>query len=107
MGQYSYGFSYATMSLAKCGIVVVLSCHWLACLWGYMATDAGPEGNWLTALEEMKGGPPQQYQGAANIFRMSLYWAIATLTGIGYGDIVPQTPHEYSLATLCTSVMAA
>eukprot|EP00929_Paragymnodinium_shiwhaense_P078018 TRINITY_DN40346_c0_g1_i1.p1 TRINITY_DN40346_c0_g1~~TRINITY_DN40346_c0_g1_i1.p1 ORF type:complete len:769 (+),score=85.96 TRINITY_DN40346_c0_g1_i1:55-2361(+) len=105
--QYSYGFSYATCSLAKCAIVVVLGCHWMACLWASMATCSElDEGSWLTALRDAKGGPPELYEGKWHIYLMSLYWAIVTLTSIGYGDIVPQTPAEYSVATLCTSVMA-
>eukprot|EP00929_Paragymnodinium_shiwhaense_P078024 TRINITY_DN40346_c0_g3_i1.p1 TRINITY_DN40346_c0_g3~~TRINITY_DN40346_c0_g3_i1.p1 ORF type:complete len:775 (+),score=101.63 TRINITY_DN40346_c0_g3_i1:312-2327(+) len=106
--QYSYGFSYATSSLATCAIVVMLGCHWMACLWASMATCSDlDQGSWLTALREEKGGPPELYEGKWHIYLMSLYWAVVSLTGIGYGDIVPQTPAEYSVATLCTSVMAA
>eukprot|EP00929_Paragymnodinium_shiwhaense_P078023 TRINITY_DN40346_c0_g2_i2.p1 TRINITY_DN40346_c0_g2~~TRINITY_DN40346_c0_g2_i2.p1 ORF type:complete len:680 (+),score=54.50 TRINITY_DN40346_c0_g2_i2:61-2100(+) len=105
--QYSYGISYATSSLAQCAIVVLLACHWMACLWASMATCSDLERSWLTALQEQKGGPPELYEGKWHIYLMSLYWAIVTLTSIGYGDIVPQTPQEYIVATLCTSVMAA
>mmetsp|Transcript_47237 Transcript_47237/g.131560 ORF Transcript_47237/g.131560 Transcript_47237/m.131560 type:complete len:350 (-) Transcript_47237:133-1182(-) len=32
---------------------------------------------------------------------MALYWAIMTLTGIGYGDITPQNHFEYWVASAC------
>jgi len=34
-------------------------------------------------------------------YMCSLYWAVFTLTGVGYGDIVPVSAIEYILASLC------
>jgi len=35
------------------------------------------------------------------LWMASLYWAVMTLTSIGYGDILPRTLLEYILCTLC------
>jgi len=37
---------------------------------------------------------------------MSLYWAIMTITSIGYGDIIPQSEAEYWTSACCMAIMA-
>merc|ERR550537_269531 len=37
---------------------------------------------------------------------MSLYWAIVTLTSIGYGDITPQNEIEYWMCLLFNGCMS-
>jgi len=106
----SFGFSYANLSLAKFLAAVLLCCHWMACLWGAigMVDPENPDRRtWLTALQEAKGGADELYHGPWQVYSISLYWAIITITSIGYGDITPQTSSEYWVATLCTSVMAS
>jgi len=104
----SIGFSFASLSLLKFLGTTASCCHWIACMWGAMAmhNEAG-ERTWLTALKEAKGGPDELYENPFQVYSISLYWAIVTLTSIGYGDITPQTLLEYWTTSLCTSIAAS
>jgi len=56
---------------------------------------------WLSALNE-----DEEYNEHYNVYLLSLYWAIISLTSIGYGDITPQSRLEFIVACLCCSMMA-
>jgi len=103
----SWGHSYSTQSLVKFFVMVAVCCHWMACLWGGLAIYGEGDGTWLEALRESKGGSSERYQGAGRVYMISLYWAIISLTSIGYGDITPQTQLEYGIAAGCTAIMAS
>eukprot|EP00747_Dinoflagellata_sp_TGD_P125764 gnl/TRDRNA2_/TRDRNA2_174203_c7_seq1.p1 gnl/TRDRNA2_/TRDRNA2_174203_c7~~gnl/TRDRNA2_/TRDRNA2_174203_c7_seq1.p1 ORF type:complete len:408 (-),score=47.44 gnl/TRDRNA2_/TRDRNA2_174203_c7_seq1:57-1199(-) len=64
------------------------------------------EPNWLTALRTAKGGDDSLYRDARGVYCLSLYWAVVTLTSIGYGDITPQNEWEYWISTACMTIMA-
>lgn len=104
-----FGFSYAVLTLLKFFTCLVAICHWTACLWGGLALYSKRNGeiNWLSALEEAKGGPENLYTDHFRVYFLALYWAIITVTSIGYGDITPQSGREYLVASFCTTYMAA
>eukprot|EP00427_Karlodinium_veneficum_P011343 CAMPEP_0169075820 /NCGR_PEP_ID=MMETSP1015-20121227/8021_1 /TAXON_ID=342587 /ORGANISM="Karlodinium micrum, Strain CCMP2283" /LENGTH=626 /DNA_ID=CAMNT_0009135247 /DNA_START=146 /DNA_END=2023 /DNA_ORIENTATION=- len=116
------GVQYAHLSLAKFCFLVIVACHWISCLWGTLAQAGdmfrefglGDGTTWLIVHqgkvkeEFMLAGDENVPEGIFNkdgeIFCISLYWALATLTSIGYGDIVPTNIPEY---VVCIGVMAA
>jgi hypothetical protein len=79
-------------------IILFLISHWIACIW-FRLGDSDPEG-WV-AVEGLSGQEADKFEAerGANAFHFrqwitSVYWAVTTLTTIGYGDITAGTNEE-------------
>jgi len=103
----SFGISNAKLTMLKLMATLVLCCHWMSCLWGGIALAFRDEANWLTALRAAKGGPDFPDDDHFSLYSLALYWAIITITSIGYGDITPQSMLEYHVSSICSSIMAS
>ncbi|RHY19498.1 hypothetical protein DYB32_010220, partial [Aphanomyces invadans] len=97
--------NYATIALAKFCVLVFMTSHWMACIFR-MVVDIeefvdplGFKFNWMT--EHNMGGVSIAKSSLAIQYMSALYWSVMTLTTIGYGDLVPTTPGERSLAIMC------
>jgi len=103
------GFHYARMTLAKLLIALLICCHWMACIWGglafYERADGGFSGSWVIKL--CGDDADEVYRRHWDVYSLALYWAVITLTSIGYGDITPSTMLEYRVATACSCIMAS
>ena len=82
--------------LAKMFVFMTLLAHLFACSWFFTASLAADEGDrtWATKYNILESSQYTQYIS-------SLYWAIATITTVGYGDIVPTNDQERLIVVLC------
>jgi hypothetical protein len=121
-----FAIDYAMLEMGKCLTVLLFASHWAGCFWALQATlvsDTLME-SWLGTygycvpldLDGKASGVecPQGFScrddtpGAAclppgNLYAASTYWAIMTITSIGYGDIAA-TAHNAAEQT-CASVL--
>ena len=102
--------------------LIIIVSHWFACLWSFVAfMEAGnlasgllETPNWIGYWYENNSidGPgalnPIGFDQDTDRYVLSLFWAIQSITSIGYGNIVPVTVAEYYISCvlmLCAGVM--
>ena len=95
--------SYGIIQLWGFVILAVIACHWMACLWGYTAnaSSSGFGNSWMTAFvrgdDDDNPLPKWNIRNPKHQYVISLYFAIMTLTTVGYGDVLAQNISEYAL----------
>jgi len=110
--QASFGFSYLLVDFCKFIFILTLTAHLFACIWvaiegkvtNGLFSYATSDNTWLSALIESKGDPcnPSAAKDSTCVYWMAMYWAVMTLTSVGYGDVTPQNQVEY---TVCAIMM--
>mmetsp|Transcript_99383 Transcript_99383/g.290084 ORF Transcript_99383/g.290084 Transcript_99383/m.290084 type:complete len:795 (+) Transcript_99383:112-2496(+) len=96
-------YKYKTKRLVRALVLVIFCTHVMGCFWASLAVCGSEDVfSWYEYLGQVNDGNELYERGTpVRVYMCALYWAVYTLTGIGYGDVVPVSPLEYLVAIFC------
>ena len=101
---------YSLISLGMFSVGVLALAHWMACLFYLVSVAEDKDESWVTSYFDVfaesnlkADGTPGEVDNLS-LYVASLYWSVATLSTLGYGDIVPRTNPERMYSVLCTFI---
>eukprot|EP00585_Thalassiosira_rotula_P005600 CAMPEP_0196149044 /NCGR_PEP_ID=MMETSP0910-20130528/29000_1 /TAXON_ID=49265 /ORGANISM="Thalassiosira rotula, Strain GSO102" /LENGTH=574 /DNA_ID=CAMNT_0041411893 /DNA_START=89 /DNA_END=1813 /DNA_ORIENTATION=+ len=111
MSKFWEGINVEIALTIKFCYMIVLVSHWIACIWGlialqqmesYVHSSLLDELNWISNWYNssyVEGGlNPIGWENAIPRYWLCLFWAIQSITSIGYGNISPVTTIEFAFA---------
>ena len=90
------------MLLRICFLAHILGCFWYGM---HLLSRADDVVTWAQAYDGGKPADPEMATGTRYLY--AVYWAVTTLTTVGYGDITPTNDHEraYALVSMLCSAL--
>ena len=95
--------NYSALGIYKFSFFILFLAHWMACIWYCITWLDELEVSWVTSyFDSMQSDGTTTTIPDGTLYLASLYWAVATLSTLGYGDVIPQTNAERMFSILCT-----
>jgi len=94
---------YGLVRLILFLVIVIVIVHWLGCCMGFLLVVQEERDNWLLTLPT----PIDTADDKPALYVACIYWAVTTVTTIGYGDIAPTTTAERMFVMFSMFVGAA
>lgn len=97
----SFSWSHSELHILKFISYGSIATHWIACLWGWTAhnSTANLEDSWMGKFIITDDDSPIDINNRGTQYILCLYFAVMTLTTVGYGDIVARNLVEYGVLT--------
>mgnify|MGYP002632495033 CR=1 FL=1 len=101
---------YSTIEMAKSILGMALCGHWMACAWGMQgALVDNKMDSWLGHFElcgeyPVPNGTVVMCDSPSELYVTCLYWAIMTITSVGYGDFYATNTSERIVATVLITI---
>eukprot|EP01083_Nonionella_stella_P099945 281310_1 len=98
--EYSPKIHQGFIRIVKLLLLVICFAHFSACLWFFIGdlSDDADGFSWISDINSVYGGVKDEDKSIQYI--ASLYFAISTLSTVGFGDITPQNGLEMGFAVI-------
>lgn len=96
--EQQMSIKFGVIKLLKFIVMIVMVAHWMACIYylaGTMSAPANAHESWINSHEY------PEYYNFWDMYVLALYWAIMTITTIGYGDVPSGTTAERVVSIFC------
>lgn len=105
--EATHEVNYAALGLWKFSLGIFFLAHWMACLFYLVAAAEDRVVNWYTSYfdfyeKNARSDGTFEPIDSGTLYVASVYWAVATLSTLGYGDVIPETNAERLYAVACT-----
>ena len=93
--ESAFALDYVVTTMGRFMTLTILVCHWMACMWRFLPDIEDGTYSWLDAFNEhLVARDLPDISHHSEEYSAALYFAIYTLTSVGYGDVAPVTPAE-------------
>ena len=101
--EQQMSIKFGVVKLVKFFVLIIMVAHWMACTYylaGSLQSDSTSHESWINSHEY-----PAEYT-IGDMYVLALYWAIMTITTIGYGDVPSGTTSERMVAIVAMVIGA-
>ena len=101
--EQQMSIKFGVVKLVKFFVLIIMASHWMACAYylaGSLADPSVEHESWIHSHDY-----PSEYT-IGDMYVVSMYWAVMTITTIGYGDVPSGTTTERLLSIIAMIIGA-